>query len=110
MTIHDLELWTHIGVPEEERKKEQRLLVTLEMQLDTDAAAKSDDIEKSIDYEKVVAEIRVLAKAERKTLERFAEDIAESVLKKFHPEQVTVTVKKFALPGTASVSLTIVRP
>ena len=45
LSIHDLELWMHIGVPDLERASEQRLLVSIEMELDTKAAATSDVIE-----------------------------------------------------------------
>ena len=53
ITIHNLELRTHIGVPEEERAQEQRLLISVEMNVDTASAAKSDDVAQSIDYDRV---------------------------------------------------------
>ena len=109
LTITDLELWTNIGVPDQERATEQRLLVTLEMTIDSHAAAKSDDVKKTINYFDVSEDIKLLAKTERKTIERFAEDIAQMVLTKYKPDAVTVTVKKFAVPGTASISLRIFR-
>ena len=110
LMISDLEVWTHIGVTEEERGGEQRLLVSMDLALDTRETAKNDDLKKSIDYASVAEAIRDLSKAERKTIERFAEDAAAMILKKFHPERVTVTVKKYAVPGSAFVSMTIERP
>ncbi len=109
LTITDLELWAHIGVPKEERETEQRLLVTIEMSLDAKAAAKSDDVKKSINYVDVTGDLKKLAMTERKTIERFAEDAAQMILKKHRPTSVTVTVKKFAVPGTESVSVRITR-
>lgn len=109
LTITDLELWTHIGVPKEERETEQRLLVTMEMSLDAQAAAQSDDVKKSINYFNVTEDLKQLALTERKTIERFAEDIAHMVLKKYRTSGVTVTVKKFAIPESACVSITITR-
>src|SRR3990167_3064731 len=110
LTIHDLELWTRIGVPEEERKAEQRLLLSVDMTLDTKAAAEGYDVKKSINYADLSQDLRALATTERKTIERFAEDAAGLILKKYHPESVTVTVKKFAVPGSAYVAITITRP
>lgn len=110
ITITDLELWTHIGVPADERAIEQRLLISIECLLDTKNSAKSDNIKKSINYLDLSNDIHKLAQKERKTIERFAEDSASMTLKKYKPECVTVTVKKFAVPGTRGVSVRIKRP
>ncbi len=109
LTITDLELWTHIGVPKAERDAEQRLLVTVEMTLDTVAAAKSDDVKKSINYVDVTEDLKALAQTERKTIERFAEDAARLILRKYKPCSATVTVRKFPLLPASGVSLTITR-
>ena len=97
--------WTHIGITDEERTKEQRLLIDLTLHT---TIAGSDLI--SIDYEKVAEDVRALGKEERQTIEKLATDIADTVVKKHHPESVTVTVTKFPLPGTKHISLTITRP
>ncbi|MSR87047.1 dihydroneopterin aldolase [Candidatus Peribacteria bacterium] len=110
LTITDLELWTHIGVSSEERSSEQRLLVTVEMALNTKAAAKADDVTKSINYADVTEDLKKLALTERKTIERFAEDATQLILKKYKPKNVTITVKKFSIPGTRHASLTLLRP
>lgn len=109
LVIHDLELWTRIGVPEEERATEQRILVTVEMALDASAAGKSDDVKHSINYADVTEDLKTLAQTERKTIERFAEDIAVMILKKYKTHSVTVSVKKFAICGSAHVSITLAR-
>lgn len=108
--VAGIECWTHIGVPVEERKHEQCIHVSLELFTDTTAAAKSDDVEKSINYAKVTEHVLELAKVERKTIERFAEDIANELLKKFKPVSVKVSVTKRPLPTMQSVTLTIIRP
>jgi FolB domain-containing protein len=109
LTITDLELWTRIGVPEKEREAEQRLLVTVEMHLDVSAAAQQDDVTKSVNYADVSNEIRALAKTERKTVERLAEGIAQMILKKWELKSIVVTVKKFAIPGSRFVEISITR-
>ena len=110
LTITDLELWTHIGVPEEEREREQRLLVTIELLFDARPAAETDDVQKSVDYEKLAADVRACAKSERQTIERLAEDIARMILEKYHPGQCSITEKKYILPGVKEVSVSIRRP
>jgi len=110
LTITDLEFRTHIGAPEEERAQEQRLLVTMELHLDTSEAGKTDDLEKTINYEEVKNDVLELAKTERHIIETLAKDIAEMILTKYAPEGVTVIVKKFPFEDTDHVSITISRP
>lgn len=106
--LHDLELWTHIGVPDEERKIEQRLLVTVELMLDAGGGAGKD--EPGIDYDLVAQELQKIAQKERKTIERFAEDASAAILQKFKPASVTVCIKKFAIPGSKYVEIRMTRP
>ena len=109
LTITDFELWTRIGVSTEERATEQRLLVTIEMLSDSRAAAMHDDVKKTINYFDVSEDMKKLVTTERRTIERFAEDAAQVILEKYKPDEVTVRVKKFAIPGTAYISATIQR-
>lgn len=109
VTIEGLELWTRIGVPEDERKAEQRVLVTVEMTTETFAVAESDDVARGVDYFAVAEEIRALAAGERKTIERLAEDVSKVVLAHSAVEQVRVTVEKFPIPYVRSVSVSIER-
>ncbi len=108
--IQDIECWTHIGVPSEEREHEQCVVVSVEIFLDTKAAAKADDVSKSIDYGEVADHVLALAKKERKTLEKFAQDIADDLLKSFKPESVKVSATKRPLPSMKSATVTITRP
>lgn len=105
-----IELWTRIGVPEDERQKPQRVLVTIELLSPLQKVAHTDDVREGIDYQKVVDAVVTLAETERKTIERLAEDIADAILKKFKPTggvRVTV-IKKPDLP-LERVSITIHR-
>jgi dihydroneopterin aldolase len=110
LTITDLELWTHIGVPDEERKTEQRIHVTIELLGDLFPVGKTDDVTKGIDYEILTNDVRTLANTERKTIERLAEDIAAMILKSYKPQSVKVSVFKQPLPGVRGVTATITRP
>ncbi len=109
--IVDLEVYSHIGVGEEERREAQRLLVSLEMTVATIThAAKTDDLSRTVNYYDVAQRVRHLAaRHPRKLLETLAEEIAAEVLKNFHMQKLTLEIKKFILPDTQFVSVKIER-
>jgi 7,8-dihydroneopterin aldolase/epimerase/oxygenase len=108
--IKNLAVTTHIGVPDDERAHPQQLLISVTMHTHTRATGKDDDISKSIDYAQVVEDIQQLAATERKTLEKFAEDISSCILKNYTTSSVSVEVRKFILPETDYVGVSITRP
>ena len=50
ISIVDLEVHYRVGVPDEERARSQRLLLTVEMEQGFAAAVASDNLAKTIDY------------------------------------------------------------
>lgn len=110
ITITDLEVFFHVGVPDEERLKPQRLLLTIEMGHDFRAAAASDDIAATIDYFDVSQKVIALGTGRTwKLIEKLASDVADLVLTGYGPATVTVTVKKFPLPQAKQVSVTLTK-
>jgi|SRR5690242_1334614 len=110
ISIVDLEVFYRVGVPETERAQPQRLLLTVEMQADFTAAAKSDGIADTIDYYAVTQRLLKLGEGrEWKLIEKLASDIAAAVLDEFKPKSVSVEVKKFIIPETRHVSVWIMR-
>ncbi len=109
--VVDLEVWTRIGVPDEERAQPQRLLVTLEMRVeDFGPAAATDDISRTIDYFTVAQYVKNFAQERpRKLLETFAEQLAGGLLGAFPIRKITLEVKKFILPDPRYVSVEIER-
>jgi dihydroneopterin aldolase len=109
--IVDLEVFSHLGVPEEERREVQRLLVSLEMTVATIAhAAKTDDLSRTVNYYDVAQRIQIIAgKRPRKLLETLAEEIATEVLKNYPVQKLALEIKKFILPDTQYVSVKIER-
>jgi dihydroneopterin aldolase len=109
--IIDLEVFSRIGVPEEERREPQRLLVSLEMQVHSIAeAAKSDDIALTVDYYRVAERVKTLAgTGEWKLIETLAEELAADLLKEFQIGNLTLEIKKFILPDAQYVSVKIER-
>jgi len=110
ISIVDLEVFYRVGVPEAERVKPQRLLLTVEMDFDFSAAAASDDIGDTIDYFAVSQRLLKFGDGrEWKLIEKLAADIADLVLAEFKPPSVTVEVKKLPIPQARHVSVTVTK-
>ena len=104
--IVDLEVLYHVGVPDEERDTTQRLLLTVEMEQDFTRAAAEDDLGSTVDYYAVSQDLLRFGESRSwKLIEKLAVDISEHVLQKFHPESVSVEVKKFVIPQARWVSV-----
>jgi len=110
--IVDLEVSSHIGVPDEERTQPQRLLISLDLTVDCVAnAAATDDVTKTVNYFDVAQQVKALAaKRPRKLLETLAEEIATDLLASYPINHLTLEIKKFILPDTQYVSVKITRP
>jgi dihydroneopterin aldolase len=108
ITIVDLEVFYHVGVPDEERAQPQRLLLTVDMTYDFSSAAVTDRVTKTIDYFEVAQKVIKLGEGRSwKLIEKVATDVADLVLNEFHPDAVTVVVKKFPLPQASHVSVSV---
>jgi dihydroneopterin aldolase len=109
--IVELEIHARIGVPDSERRKPQRLLVTLDLHVTSLAeAAATDNLAHTVDYADVAARVTQLADARpRKLLETLASDIALDVLTHYSVERVAVTIRKFVLAHAQGVEVRIER-
>jgi len=110
ISIVDLEVFYHVGVPDAERAQPQRLLLTVELEADIADAAKRDCIADTIDYFSVTRRLLQFGEGrEWKLIEKVAGDIADTVLAEFNPQAVSVEVKKFIIPQTRYVSVTLTK-
>ena len=109
--INDLQVETVIGIFDWEREIKQTISINLEMEFDISKAAKSDDINDSLDYKKVSKRIISLCeKADSYLVENLIEKIAQVALKEFPVSKVTVSLEKpSALRGSKSVGIKITR-
>src|SRR3954467_2315037 len=107
--IHDLRLETRIGVYDWEQHLPQTLRVDLEFGLPSDAAFRSDDFNDVLDYAAVVKRVqRLAADHPHKLMERFAQAIADIVLREFHAPWIKVRVAKLApSSGVKELGVTI---
>lgn len=108
--ISQLCVSSFIGANEEERKRPQRLHVTLVLETRGGFANVHDQLEKTVDYAVVAQEVKALAvRGERQLIETLAEDIAAALLKSYPLAAVEVEVRKHILPETEYVGVKIRR-
>jgi FolB domain-containing protein len=106
ISIVELEVFYNVGVTEAERAEPQRLLLTVDMELDITSAARSDRIERTIDYQAVADDLlKYGAGRSWKLLEKLVADVADRILADYKPESVMVECKKFAIPQARFVSV-----
>jgi dihydroneopterin aldolase len=110
ISIVDLEVFYRVGVPDAERAQPQRLLLTVEMESDFSAAAKSDSIADTIDYFAVTQRLLKFGEGRSwKLIEKLAADIADAILSEFKPQSITVEVKKFVIPQARHVAVRLAK-
>jgi len=113
IVIVDLEVFYCVGLTDEERAKPQRLLLTIDMNLDFSSAAISDRIEKTVNYQSVADELLKFGDGRSwKLLEKLVTNIAETIFSKYKQQSVAVEAKKFIIPQAryVAVSTTKARP
>ena len=108
--IKDLEVFYRVGVPDEERAAPQRLLITVVMEIDFNAAASHDDIRQTINYFDVAQRVKQFGEGRSwKLIETVAMELAGMIRQEFGPASVTVEVNKFILPDAKHVSVRLHR-
>ncbi len=109
--LRNLEVEAVIGVHAWEQRIRRRLRFDIEMETDTRSASDSGDIGDTIDYAAVADCIRAIVTREPHVLlETLAEEIAQTVLERFHARSIRLTVgKPGAVPGVREVGLVIER-
>ena len=111
ISIVDLEVFYHVGVPDEERAQPQRLWLTVDLEADFSIATKNDSIADTIDYFAVTQKLLKFGEdREWRLIEKLASDIADKILDDFRPKSVRIEVKKFVIPQTKYVSVTLTKP
>jgi len=110
IVICDLEVAYRVGVSEVERATAQRLLLSLDLEVEFDRAVASDNLDHTIDYYAVTRHLLEYGQGRTwRLIEKLAADIAELMLTEFHPRAVTVEVRKFIIPETRYVAVRLRR-
>ena len=108
--IEQLDVFTRIGVPEEERAKPQRLAVSISFWPYHDRRNMADKIDNTINYSIVAEETKNFVRDQSTNLiETLADRLATHLLKTFRIQKVTVELRKFPLEDAKHVSVTVTR-
>lgn len=109
--IADLRIETRIGVYDWEQHLPQPLLLNLEIEAASAAAAASDDFADALDYAAVVARLQAFAAGHpHQLLERFAAAVADLVCAEFGARWVRLSVAKPApIAGVRQVGVVVER-
>jgi len=108
--IEELEVSTHIGVPEEERAAAQRLTVSISFWPYHGARDLADNIESTVNYSAVAEEAKNFVRNQSVNLiETLADRLAMHLLKTFRMQKVIIELRKFPLEDAKYVSVTLTR-
>ena len=108
--IDQLEVSTHIGVPEQERAAPQRLTVSISFWPYQQIRDLADNIHKAVNYSAVAEETKSFVRDQSVNLiETLADLLAAHLLKTFPIQKVTVELRKFPLQDAKYVSAMVTR-
>jgi 7,8-dihydroneopterin aldolase/epimerase/oxygenase len=108
--IEELEIFAHIGVPDEERAAPQRLTFHIAFWPIRQAGEIEDEISGAVNYASVCAATRQFVKASRgKLIETLAHALALHLLETFEIRRITIELRKYILPDVEFVSVTVTR-
>ena len=110
IVISQLGVSAFIGAFDEERKRPQRLRVSLVMEPRRDFKNLDDALANTVDYDAVSRAVKSLAaEGERLLVETLVEEIAVHLLTNFPLAAVEVEVRKYILPDTEFVAVRVRR-
>ena len=108
--IEQLDVFTRIGVPEEERANPQKLTVSISFWPYQQPGDVADHIERAVNYSAVAEETKNFVRDQSVSLvETLADRLASHLLRSFPIQKVTIELRKFALQDTKYVSVTVTR-
>lgn len=108
--IEQLDIFTRIGVAQEERANQQKLTVSISFWPYQQISDLADHIERAVNYSTVAEETKTFVRNQSVSLiETLADRLATHLLKSFPIQKVKIELRKFALPDTKYVSVTVTR-
>jgi len=108
--IERLEVFAHVGVPDDERSLPQRLTFHMTFWPKHQASELEDKIGRTVDYAAVCAETKNFVQARsNRLIETLADALANHLLDVFEMRRITIELRKFILPEVEFVSVTVTR-
>jgi dihydroneopterin aldolase len=105
ITLHSIKLFAHHGAYESERAHGNNFEIDLSVEIEMPPACESDLLEDTVDYTSIVDIIyRVSAAKQYVTIEAFAYDICNAILKRdSRIESVAIDLKKLKPPTEGDI-------
>jgi len=108
--IEQLDVFTRIGVPEEERANPQKLTASISLWPYQQISDLADHIERAVNYSAVAEETKNFVRDQSVSLiETLADRLASHLLRTFPIQKLTIELRKFALQDAKYVSVTVTR-
>ncbi len=110
ISLHGLGFAARIGVPDAERAAPQRLAADVTLWPTGAMEGLDDDLARTVDYSAAARVCRETAeRQEYRLIETLADVLCGELLSAFPLKQVRITLRKFILPDTDAVSVTLTR-
>jgi len=108
--IQRLEVFAHIGVPDQERATPQRLTFNLTLWPMRSSLDLQDEIGRAVNYASVCEEVKNFVGQRRdRLIETLADALAARLLEAFEIRRITIELRKYVLPEVEFVSVTVTR-
>lgn len=108
--VEQLEIRARVGLTEAERAQRQRLTVSMKMWPHSALVDLADNIQNTLDYSKICGETKEFVRDRSyKLIETLADRLAAHLLARFAMQRITIELRKFVLPDTKFVAVTVTR-
>jgi len=108
ITLKDIKTNIHIGITENERNNEQKVLITVEIVPSINIPLKNDSIYETINYSEIRETILNISSSRSfNLLETLCWKIAKTIKNNFKIDKISVTVKKFPYNDVEYVSYSL---
>ena len=99
LKIEKIELWTRVGVLEQERKLGQLFNLDILLWSDFDECSENDDIKATLDYSLIIQKVKSHSKNfSCFTIEKYSEEIIQIIRIGFNPNRIKITLTKCRPP------------
>ncbi len=109
--IKNLRLKTIVGIYKWEEKIDREIIINAEIETDHENSLVSDDINDTIDYDKLVSQIKLLISQKRfKLIEKMAQDVMDLILSNKKIKRCKLEIDKLnAVEALESFSITLIQ-
>lgn len=108
--LTDLKARCRVGITEKERRLKQKIILSIEIETDLKAAGLKDDLNLTLDYDRLRSKIKdALLARDYKLLEAVTENVARICLEMFPKGIVTVSAAKTIYSDVRRVGVSMTR-